>query len=106
MDRVGQNPPVSPPRLELDFISGPEKMAQLSRLLDQNFGLQAPARFLDDFPVWDESFGPGEDPLVRIGVWDGPELVFSAGVKLAELRVPAGPMKVALIGAVATAESH
>jgi GNAT superfamily N-acetyltransferase len=106
MDRIGQSPPVSRPQLELDFISGPEKMAQFSRLVDGGFGVVAPARFLDDFPIWDEQLGPGDERLVRIGVWEGPELVTSTGVRLAEMRVPAGSMKVALIGAVATAESH
>lgn len=81
-------------------------MKHFSRLLDVGFGVKAPARFLDDFPVWDEALGPGGESAIRIGVWDGEELVSCAGVRLAKLRVPAGTLDVALVGAVATAESH
>jgi GNAT superfamily N-acetyltransferase len=93
-------------QLHLDLIEGPAKSAQFGALLDRTFKVPAPGRFFDDFPIWDEKLGPGRERTARIGVWDGSELVSSAGVRLAELRVPAGDLKVALIGAVATAESH
>lgn len=94
------------PGLKLDTIEGEQAMKQFSRLLDSGFGVQAPGRFLDDFPIWDERLGPAGEKVIRIGVWDGGELVSCAGARLAQIRVPTGSMDVVLIGAVATAESH
>jgi predicted N-acetyltransferase YhbS len=92
--------------LRLDTIEGARSMKQFSQLLDRNFGVKAPGRFMDDFPIWDEKLGPEGEKVLRIGVWDGDALVSCAGVRLAQLRVPTGSLDVALIGAVATAESH
>ncbi|MGK5085453.1 GNAT family N-acetyltransferase [Bdellovibrionota bacterium FG-1] len=91
--------------LNLDLIEGPEKSAQFSRLLDESFSVPAGAHFFDDFPVWNEAVGPHSDRVFRVGVWQREELVSCAGVRLADLRVPAGDLKVALMGAVATAPS-
>lgn len=92
--------------LTVDVIEGTDKSARFSRLLDQSFGLKGAARYLDDFPVWDEGVGPGAGRSIRIGIFEGEDLVSCAGVRLSELRVPAGNLPVALIGAVATAPTH
>jgi GNAT superfamily N-acetyltransferase len=97
---------VSPSTSHLDIISGPEHEAQLTRLLDASFNVPAPGHFLDDFPIWNESYGPQLDRMIRIGVWEAGELVSCAGVRLAEMHGPVKPIPVALIGAVATATTH
>jgi GNAT superfamily N-acetyltransferase len=96
----------APVGMKLDTIKGVKAMEQFSGLLNQCFGLEAPTQFLDDFPIWTEKFGPGLERALKIGVWDGEELVSCAAVRLAELNAPARPLQIALIGAVATAASH
>jgi predicted N-acetyltransferase YhbS len=93
-------------QLRLDIIDGPEQMSQLSALLDEAFNAPASGDYLSDFPVWNQSIGPGPDSAIRIGVFDGDQLVACSAVRLASLRVPAGDLKVGLIGAVATSPSH
>ena len=95
--------------LSVDVIEGEAKSKAFSELLDRSFGLKGSSHYLDDFPVWDENFGPEQGRALRIGIFDSShkeQLVSCAGIRLAEMRVPAGVVKVALIGAVATAESH
>jgi GNAT superfamily N-acetyltransferase len=92
--------------LRLDTIEGAQAAVQFSKLLDQGFGVKGPGCFLDDFPVWNEKLGPEGERVIRIGVWDGQTLVSCAAVRLSQLRVPAGTLEVALIGAVATLEGY
>jgi GNAT superfamily N-acetyltransferase len=82
-------------------ISGALAQRELEKLLARHFPVPAQGSFYDDFPVWDERFGK---KIFRIGAYSGQRLVASASVRLAELRVPHGPLPVALIGAVVTEE--
>ena len=78
---VGRLKPVSaqqPAGLRLDTIEGAAQIASFSKLLDEGFGVKAPGRFLDDFPMWDEAYGPGAESMLRIGVWDGETRSFRA----------------------------
>jgi GNAT superfamily N-acetyltransferase len=102
-----QTTPVSRPTLKVDVIEGPEQEAKFARLLDRSFKVEAPGHYMDDFPIWDGRYGPVQaERVLKIGVWEADELVACVGVRLAELRAPQGLLSVALIGAVATVETH
>lgn len=91
----------------VDVIQGAEANAKLGALLDTAFPVSAGGHFFDDFPVWDERKDPGPGEILRVGIFEGRELVTSACVRLAGLRAAAGrTVPVCLIGAVATASSH
>src|SRR4051812_32543955 len=71
---------------------------QLSALLDRCFPVPPTRHFLDDFPIWSRAV-PGE--VLRFGIYeDKQRLVASIGLRFAQLRTPAGLLKIALIGAV------
>lgn len=89
------------PQLRVDKISGEEALSQFSDLLDSSFNSPPGSHFFDDFPVWDPK---QKTPSVfRIGVFQQKQLLSSAAVRIAELKIEGGSSsKVALIGAVAT----
>src|SRR4051794_10599080 len=88
-------------KLVLSTISTKGASDQLSRLLDQSFSISEPSHFFDDFPVWDPQFAP--ESVIQLGIFQSEKLVSTAGVRLAEIKVPSGrSFSVALIGAVAT----
>jgi GNAT superfamily N-acetyltransferase len=77
-------------------------------LLNRAFHVPEGRSFFDDFPIWDESIVPSDESLVRLGVFSANrhELLASAGVRMARLKMPGGLLPVALIGAVATDERY
>ena len=98
MERDGPNPGL----LQADVLSGEDAHAKLGVLINRTFNLPEGTHFLDDFPIWDERFAP--EPAVRLGVFNGQDLVASTGIRLAQLKAPHGSITVALLGAVATDE--
>lgn len=86
----------------VDQIQGPAAEAQFSVLEDAAFGVQAPGRYLDDFPIWDNSLTHAVGTTFRLGAFAGERLIAAAGVRIAELKNSQGPLTAALIGAVAT----
>ncbi len=75
--------------------------SQFSDLLDLCFSLPEGCHFLDDFPVWQLNFDI--QPLLRVGVYLREQLISVAGVRVAFLKSKESlPVKVAIIGAVAT----
>jgi hypothetical protein len=60
---------------------------------------------LDDFPIWQSALSPRG--TARLGIWEGDELVACVGVRIAQVKTDTRKLcPVALIGAVATHESH
>lgn len=91
-------------RFEVRTISGSEAQKKLSSFLDQSFSLPSGSHFLDDFPVWDEQ---NKARMFRAGVYQGENLVCSAGARLAELKIRDGVViPVGMIGLVATNEQY
>lgn len=87
------------PEFIMRLIENEDDREQLQRLLGEVFHVPQGRSFLEDFPVW--------DPLIKanaqvFGMFSDQKLAASTGIRVALLRVPWGPLKVALIGAVAT----
>jgi predicted N-acetyltransferase YhbS len=80
----------------------PEHEAEFSSLMDRCFKVPAGHHYLDDFPVWSEKFSPPSRQILKMGAFDNGKLVAAAGAQISEMKATAFPMKVALIGAVAT----
>jgi GNAT superfamily N-acetyltransferase len=86
------------------LLSGPVAREQFSALLDRCFPVKPGTHFLDDFPVWDEGVGPTK--VIRIGLFEGPVLAASTGLRVVELQIGSGAVPVGIIGAVATDPSY
>jgi GNAT superfamily N-acetyltransferase len=89
-------------KITIDEIRGADADRQFAALEDRSFGVLAPDHYLDDFPIWDSNHSTAVGTVFRIGAFEGTKLVAAAGVRLAEMKYPKGPVTVALIGAVAT----
>ena len=76
----------------------------MSELLDQAFPVLAGTHFFDDFPIWDPA-RKTDSSIIRVGVFEGQLLRSCAGVRIAQLKIPQGLLKIAIVGAVATHES-
>ena len=80
----------------------PEHEDAFSSLMDRCFQVPAGHHYLDDFPVWSERYKPASRQVFKVGAYDQGKLIAAAGAQIADLKANAFPMKVALIGAVAT----
>jgi GNAT superfamily N-acetyltransferase len=81
------------------------EIEQLNSLVSRAFSYPPGGSFLDDFPVWKT------DRVIRLGFFAGGALASHVGIRLTRMKSP-GPngttlyTPVALIGGVATAETH
>lgn len=76
------------------------EIPQLNRLVSESFGYASPHSFFDDFPIW------GSSRVKRLGIFSGDHLVSHVGIRFCEMKTSTGTIKVAMIGAVATAEKY
>jgi predicted N-acetyltransferase YhbS len=73
---------------------------RINTLVSEAFQYPAGRFFFEDFPVWDS------DSVVRLGCVREDRLLSHVGIRYSILRGSEGPIPIALIGAVATAENE
>lgn len=74
------------------------ELPQLNKLVSESFGYMEPHSFFEDFPVWES------DQVKRYGIFFDSTLIAHVGIRFCEMKAEK-PLKIAMVGAVATRES-
>ncbi len=90
------------PKFLMDSISGSDALSQLAALLDACFQVSPGERFLNDFPVWDPTFGSSLS-ILRLGIFYENQLISATSIRICQLKtIENRTIVIALIGATAT----
>jgi len=77
------------------------ELPQLNSLVSDSFGYVGPHTFFDDFPIWNSN------KVKRFGIFKGDQLIAHTGIRFCEMKRANGEsLPIAMVGAVATEESH